>query len=89
MVDEVRLRGLRLAVARVSEGRYDISDLLDKWMQPKDEPPSDPPHFSVNNIQLIGGKIEFDDQPKGKVSPDNLDKTPYVQEKYPKLDLMA
>lgn len=29
------------------------------------------------------------DQPKGKVSPDNLDKTPYVQEKYPKLDLMA
>jgi hypothetical protein len=67
VVDEVRLRGLRLAVARVSEGRYDISDLLDKWMQPKDEPPSDPPHFSVNNIQLIGGKIEFDDQPKGKV----------------------
>lgn len=67
VVDEARLQGLRVAVARVADGRYDISDLLDKWMQPKDEPPSETPHFSVNNIQLIGAKIEFDDQPKGKV----------------------
>lgn len=67
VVDEVRLQGLRLAVARVAEGRYDISDLLDKWMQPKDEPPSETPQFSVNNIQLIGASIEFDDQPKGKI----------------------
>ncbi|HSG22393.1 MAG TPA: DUF748 domain-containing protein [Azonexus sp.] len=67
VVDEVRLQGLRLAVARVAEGRYDISDLLDEWMKPKDEPPSEIPHFSVNNIQLIGGKIEFDDQPKGRM----------------------
>jgi hypothetical protein len=32
------LQGLRLAVSRVAEGRYDISDLLDEWMKPKDEP---------------------------------------------------
>jgi len=67
VVDEVRLQGLRIAVARVAEGRYDISDLLDKWMKPEDEPPSETPHFAVNNIQLIGGRIQFDDQPKGKV----------------------
>lgn len=67
VVDEVRLQGLRLAIARVADGRYDISDLLDEWMKPKDEPPGQMPRFSVNNIQLIGGKIEFDDQPKGKV----------------------
>lgn len=67
VVDEVRLQGLRIAVARVAEGRYDISDLLDKWMTPKDEPPSKTPYFSVNNIQLIDGKIEFDDQPKGRL----------------------
>jgi len=66
VVDEVRLQGLRLAVARVSEGRYDISDLLDEWMKPKDEPDTGMPRFSVNNIQLLGGKIEFDDQPKGR-----------------------
>lgn len=66
VVDEVRLQGLRLAVARVAEGRYDISDLLDEWMKPKDEPDTGTPRFSVNNIQLINGKIEFDDQPKGR-----------------------
>ena len=67
VVDEVRLQGLRVAVSRVAEGRYDISDLLDEWMKPKDEPESGTPRFSVNNIQLINGKIVFDDQPKGKV----------------------
>ena len=67
VVDEVRLQGLRVAVSRVAEGRYDISDLLDEWMKPKDEPEKEPPHFSVNNIQLINAKIVFDDQPKGKV----------------------
>ncbi|MBL8430675.1 MAG: DUF748 domain-containing protein [Dechloromonas sp.] len=67
VVDEVRLEGLRVAVARVAEGRYDISDLLDEWMKPKDEPDTGTPRFSVNNIQLINGKIVFDDQPKGKV----------------------
>ncbi|MGB4065456.1 MAG: DUF748 domain-containing protein [Azonexus sp.] len=67
VVDEVRLQGLRVAVSRVAEGRYDISDLLDEWMKPKDEPESGTPRFSVNNIQLISGKIVFDDQPKGKV----------------------
>ncbi|UCV18014.1 DUF748 domain-containing protein [Ferribacterium limneticum] len=67
VVDEVRLQGLRVAVSRVAEGRYDISDLLDEWMKPKDEPESGTPRFSINNIQLINGKIVFDDQPKGKV----------------------
>ena len=66
VVDEVRLQGLRLAVARTGDGRYDISDLLDEWMKPKDEPDTGMPRFSLNNIQLIGGKIEFDDQPKAR-----------------------
>jgi len=51
----------------VADGRYDISDLLDEWMKPKEEPDTGTPRFSLNNIQLIGGKIVFDDQPKGKV----------------------
>ena len=67
VVDEIRLEGLRVAVTRVADGRYDISDLLDEWMKPKDEPDTGAPRFSLNNIQLINGKIVFDDQPKGKV----------------------
>jgi hypothetical protein len=67
VVDEVRLQGLRVAVSRVAEGRYDVSDLLDEWMKPKDEPDTGTPRFSVNNIELINGTIVFEDQPKGKV----------------------
>ncbi|PKO37679.1 MAG: hypothetical protein CVU33_11805 [Betaproteobacteria bacterium HGW-Betaproteobacteria-6] len=67
VVDEIRLQGPRVAVSRVAEGRYDISDLLDEWMQPSDKPASGTPRFSVNNIQLVNGQIVFDDQPKGKV----------------------
>ncbi|MBU2450290.1 MAG: DUF748 domain-containing protein [Gammaproteobacteria bacterium] len=67
VVDEIRLQGLRLAVSRVADGRYDISDLLDEWMQPSDKPESATPRFSLNNIQLVNGQIVFDDQPAGKV----------------------
>lgn len=67
VVDEIRLQGPRVAVARVGEGRYDISDLLDEWLKPKDEPDTGTPRFSLNNIQVVGGKIVFDDQPKNKV----------------------
>jgi uncharacterized protein involved in outer membrane biogenesis len=65
VVDEIRLQGPRVAVARVAEGRYDISDLLDEWMKPKE--PSPTPRFSINNIQVSGGKVVFDDQPMGRV----------------------
>ena len=65
VVDEIRLLGPRVAVARVAEGRYDISDLLDEWLKPKE--PSPTPRFSINNIQVSGGKAVFDDQPMGKV----------------------
>lgn len=65
IVDEIRLQGPRLAVARVAEGRYDISDLLDAWMKPKEAPDDEPPpRFSLNNIKVMGGRIEFDDQPE-------------------------
>jgi uncharacterized protein involved in outer membrane biogenesis len=67
VVDEIRLDGLRIAVTRLDEGRYDISDLLDEWLKPKDEPESGLPRFSLNNIQLFDGRITFDDQPRGKV----------------------
>ena len=65
VVDEIRLHGPRVAVTRIAEGKYDISDLLEKWLKPSE--PSPTPRFSINNIQIIGGKAVFDDQPMGKV----------------------
>lgn len=67
VVDEIRLVGPRLAVLRLDEGRYDVSDLLDEWLKPDDEPDSGVPRFSLNNIQLSGGKLLFDDRPRGRV----------------------
>lgn len=65
VVDEIRLQGPRIAVARLEGNRYDISDLLDEWMKPKDEPEKPLPRFSLNNIQVLGGKLVFDDRPEG------------------------
>ncbi|PKO86447.1 MAG: hypothetical protein CVU18_14955 [Betaproteobacteria bacterium HGW-Betaproteobacteria-12] len=64
VVDAIRLDGLRLAVVHEGEGRYDISDLLDEWSKPKAEPSTGVPRFSLNNIELVGGRITFDDRPK-------------------------
>ena len=65
VIDEIRLQGMRIAVARLANGKYDISDLLDEWMKPSE--PSTTPRFSINNIQLLGARLVFDDQPVGKV----------------------
>lgn len=63
IVDAIRLDGLRLEVVHEGDGRYDISDLIDEWTKPSDEP-STMPRFSLNNIELTGGRIVFDDRPK-------------------------
>lgn len=67
VADAIRLDGLRLNVVHEGEGRYDVSDLLDKWLAPKDEPPSELPRFSLNNIQLSNARVALDDRPKGVV----------------------
>lgn len=63
VVEELRLAGLRVHLVRETPGRYNISDLLDEWLKPSDAPP---PHFSINNIRITGGRIAFDDRPVGK-----------------------
>lgn len=65
VVDEIRLRAPHVAIARLTEGRYDVSDLLDPWLTPSDKGPSTLPRFSLNNIQISDGRFELDDQPKG------------------------
>ena len=66
VVDEIRLQGPRLALIRQADGRYDISDLLDVWLQPKDEPDSGLPRFSLNNIRIQDGRLSLDDRLKEK-----------------------
>lgn len=66
VVDEIRLQAPRVAIARLGEGRFDISNLLDAWLSKKDPAAGTPlPRFSLNNIQITNGRIDFDDQPRG------------------------
>ncbi|WP_028995503.1 DUF748 domain-containing protein [Azonexus hydrophilus] len=66
VVDEIKLAGLRVSVARTGDGQYDISDLLDEWLKPDETPDKTPPRFSLNNIQLVDARIEFADLPRAR-----------------------
>ena len=62
VLGEVQLVNPRLRVVRYEAQRYNFSDLFDTALGgPKSEGP--PPRFSVNNIQISGGTIDFDDRP--------------------------
>ncbi len=67
VVDVIRLQAPRVAITRLADGRYDISDWLDRWTSgaPTDSGPL--PRFSLNNIQITEGQFVFDDRPKGAV----------------------
>ena len=62
---EITLQAPQLRIIRLDAVRYNFSDLLVAETPAKSD--SAPARFSLNNIQLINGKIVFDDQPKGKL----------------------
>ena len=65
VVDEIRLQAPRVAIARLADGQFDISDLLDRWLGGQDKGSTALPRFSLNNIQISDGTFELDDRPKG------------------------
>ncbi len=60
---EIRLTRPYINISRDSSGAYNFSDLLEPAKGPK-KPPSRPPRFSLNNIQVIDGSIDFWDGPE-------------------------
>jgi uncharacterized protein involved in outer membrane biogenesis len=65
VVGEVRLENPRLNLVRLGERRYNFSDLLDEFLaRPRNDDPL--PAFSLSNLQISGGVIEFDDQVLGE-----------------------
>nr|WP_242508675.1 DUF748 domain-containing protein [Rhodocyclus purpureus] len=59
IIEELRLDGLALHLRRLAAQRYNVSDLIEQFLSG----PSGPtPAFSVANIQVNGGLIEFDDR---------------------------
>lgn len=59
---EIRLAKPRLRIVRLKDKQYNVSDLIDEFMAtPESDAPT--PAFSLNNIQLTDGVVEFDDRP--------------------------
>ena len=65
---EIRLVNPAVHVVRLDAKHYNFSDLVDEFAgKPTAAPetgPAGPARFSVNNIQLTGGSIDFDDRPE-------------------------
>ncbi|MRD71777.1 DUF748 domain-containing protein [Rhodocyclus tenuis] len=59
VIEELRLENPRVHLRRVQAQRYNVSDLIDAFLA---SPSSPTPAFSVSNIQISGGSIDFDDR---------------------------
>jgi len=65
VVSELRLLGPAFKIVRLTDGRLNFSDLIDEFLaRPKNDDPT--PAFAINNIQISGGKLVFDDQARGE-----------------------
>ncbi len=68
VISEIRLDAPRLKVVRLADNRYNFSDLLDALVaKPASDSPTPLPSFSLSNIQITGGVLEFDDRPLKEV----------------------
>lgn len=65
VVAEARLEGPYLHLVRTPARAYNFQDLVDEFSARPASPtqePEEPARFSLNNLQLLDGRIEFDDQ---------------------------
>ncbi|MBV5336794.1 MAG: DUF748 domain-containing protein, partial [Deltaproteobacteria bacterium] len=62
VVDKVTLDTLQLHVIRSAANRYNFSDILDRLAAQPKKPKTTTPRFSINNIVIQSGSIDFDDQ---------------------------
>ncbi|AOI60984.1 DUF748 domain-containing protein [Burkholderia diffusa] len=61
IVNELRVDSPRFHVVRYDAQRFNFTDLIEKFSTPS-KPESKPTHFSVSNIQVNDGRIDFDDR---------------------------
>ncbi|RQU13564.1 DUF748 domain-containing protein [Burkholderia cenocepacia] len=62
IVNEIRLDSPRFHVVRYDAQRFNFTDLIEKFSSPSPTPDSKPTQFSVSNIQVNDGRIDFDDR---------------------------
>jgi uncharacterized protein involved in outer membrane biogenesis/outer membrane protein OmpA-like peptidoglycan-associated protein len=60
VVGDMTLTRPRITLVRVADNRYNVTDIVDRIRQ---QPKSDgETHFSLNNIRIEGGSLDFDDR---------------------------
>jgi len=67
VLDALRIDLPRIRVVRLDARHFNFSDLSARFASKPGVPSSEPLHFSINNIEVNGGAIEFDDQPKSRI----------------------
>lgn len=92
ILSEVSLEAPSINLARTAPNRFNFSDILDRQPKGREPQKSAPLRFSVNNIRIKNGSIDFDDRMVGggrRHSVRNLDiaipfisNSPYLAEKY-------
>ncbi len=61
VVSALRVTRPALRLVRNPDKTYNVSDLIEQALA---GPPGPPPRFSVSNIQIVDGRIDFDDRPE-------------------------
>ncbi|MBQ4853493.1 DUF748 domain-containing protein [Rhodanobacter sp. B2A1Ga4] len=67
VLDELRLQHPQIRIVRSADGRFNFSDLLERYDSKPADPKAPPARFSLSNIAVHAGDIQFDDQ-LGKAS---------------------
>jgi uncharacterized protein involved in outer membrane biogenesis len=62
VISGVRLTRPYAHLVRYPDKKYNFQDLVDRALAPKPETDEPPPRFSVFNIELLDGRVDFDDQ---------------------------
>lgn len=60
VLHEIRVKAPYFKIVRKPDSTYNIDDIVTELLKPSDSPA----RYSINNIHVDGGKIEFDDTPK-------------------------
>lgn len=68
VVDALQVEGLALRLTHLGGGRYDIDDLLARWLAPVEppQPASALPRFALYNLAVQSASVDFVDQGAGQ-----------------------
>jgi len=62
IINELKIDSPRFHIVRFDAQRFNFSDLVEKFSKPSANPSSKPARFSVSNIRVENGRIDFEDR---------------------------